>query len=218
MHAFCFKRAQFVRGDKILAVFNILPLLTSILTAVLFVTNEPWSSGVVEIRRPLVTDLITFCQQLDSPAVDHYHPLLYQRCLLSDATWIGVALICLFWMCLFVVTLCTHPPAESEKSGEAYGLPLKEPHWGRYIPEPVSDHHNMTLQQHPGIKPYHRHSSSKLQHASSVSYPSSPYSYPRQPPCPDSPYYYQQHPQSEKVELCDDDVDAYTHYNGRSQY
>jgi hypothetical protein len=87
------------------------------------------------------------------------------------------------------------------------------------MPEPVVDHHDMMLQQHPDIKAYHQHSPSKLLHTSSVSYPSSPYSYQKQPQCPDSSYYYhQQTPQSEKVELCDTEADAYAHYNGSSQY
>ncbi|CAO3592840.1 unnamed protein product [Absidia cylindrospora] len=240
MHAFCFKRARQLRGDKILAVFNILPLFTSILTAVLFVTNEPWTNGIVEIKRPLITDLISFCHQLDSPTVDQHHPLLYQRCLLSDATWIGVAVICLFWLFLLVAAMYTRPydpsseqsitngTSDDAKINKKFGMHghVKEPHWGRYIPEPVDQHLSHPHHPHAVHHPHYHHTKThddtqmKIQHApimyasSYSSPPSSPqFQQQQQQQHPDPSYYYHQqsHAPSEKVELYDDT--SYTHYN-----
>lgn len=72
------KKDQKLRMDKIISVLNVLPLATSIVTAVIFVNDEPWSNFVVEIKRPIITGLVHTCYQFN-PNVDHFYPLLYQR-------------------------------------------------------------------------------------------------------------------------------------------
>ncbi|KAI8329525.1 hypothetical protein BC941DRAFT_518674 [Chlamydoabsidia padenii] len=176
MYAFCFKRPELLQGDKILALFNVIPLLVSILTAILFVTNEPWTNGIVDIKRPLLTDLILYCHQLDSPTVDHYHPLLYHRCLLSDATLIGVAATCLFWILLWVAAMCTRP------SGQLTETP---PLWGQHVPV-IHEKYHQTLEPispFPHIQYSYQHPVQQMQY--------------------DSSYYHRQQgfPPSEKVEI-----------------
>ncbi|CAO3627303.1 unnamed protein product [Cunninghamella blakesleeana] len=127
------KKDEKLRMDKIVSVLNVLPLATSIVTAVVFVNDEPWSNFVVNIKRPMITGLVHTCYQFNSN-VDRFYPLLYQRCLLSDSTWIGSVIICFFWTLLFVTVMTMQPLSQKN-----YTLPRKEPDWGRYIPDPIEE-------------------------------------------------------------------------------
>ncbi|KAI8061700.1 hypothetical protein BC940DRAFT_336786 [Gongronella butleri] len=133
--AFYFDLSTMVKTDKILAAFNVIPLLTSIVTTILFDNNEPWSGGKVATKRPLVVDLFEYCAQLDS-AVDAFHPLLFQRCLLSDLTWLLACVLCVLWISLLIMA-STLPRALTA----ATVLPSHEPAWGRYVPDPFLPNH-----------------------------------------------------------------------------
>ncbi|KAI8089867.1 uncharacterized protein BX664DRAFT_334114 [Halteromyces radiatus] len=167
----------------------------------------------------MVTDLITYCHQLDSPIIDHFHPLLYQRCLLSDATWISAGVICLVWIFLFLAALRTNPNDDDDGVTKQY-MHAKEPHWGRYVPEPVdqprhysnkNNHGAMYRQSHISVESTSTVQKQQQQQPSPLVYapsysPTSPvhanHNYQHQQYL-DPSYYYPQHSplESEKIEF-----------------
>ncbi|ORX55621.1 hypothetical protein DM01DRAFT_330286 [Hesseltinella vesiculosa] len=150
--AFYFDLATVVKTDKLLAGFNTVPLLTSLATTVLFVNNEPWSDGKIATKRPLITDLFTYCSLLDNSAVDPFRPLMFQRCMLTDMTWVLACFLLVLWLVLLI--MASTLPRSLTTTAEPGAQPAQEPHWGRYMPEPI---HNPTRVSNPAHALMHGH-------------------------------------------------------------
>ncbi|KAI8143726.1 hypothetical protein BJV82DRAFT_83156 [Fennellomyces sp. T-0311] len=154
VHACCCKKAHILRGDKFLGILNVLPLLTSLITDVFVGGPEPWTAGTVKFDRPH-TSLFQSCTVLDSHT-DSYYPLLYQRCVMSDGTWLLAAFACMFWILLACLAVWAKPAVKPSMVAVA---PAKEPKWGRYIPEPPPSLRSSSLPIVPVPPPHLRHGS-----------------------------------------------------------
>ncbi|CDH60143.1 predicted protein [Lichtheimia corymbifera JMRC:FSU:9682] len=149
-HAFCFKRSHIVRGDRFLSILNAIPLLISLLTAFFLEDPEPWAAGSVHFTRSS-TGFLASCSVFDS----NEQPLLYQRCMLADGTWLAAAVACLLWLLLACLAMSTRSSSSAVVAIE----PAKEPKWGRYIPERPASLQSVNLQIVPPPPPHHlRHS------------------------------------------------------------
>ncbi|KAI9254625.1 hypothetical protein BDA99DRAFT_607320 [Phascolomyces articulosus] len=215
VHASCCKRIPTFRGDRYLGILNVLPLLTSLVTDVFVGGPEPWTAGTVKFDRPH-TSFFQSCIILDSQSVDPQYPLLYQRCVLSDGTWLGAAVACVLWIMLACLTMWIKNPSMI-KSNSVAVAPAKEPKWGRYIPEPPPSLRSSSLPIVP-LPPRHgsiiSHQNPYYQPRSDVSfdsqtsssdyycggtgskrYSSNYYDSPYSPTTPDysSPYHYSNH-------------------------
>ncbi|KAI8367612.1 uncharacterized protein BYT42DRAFT_648624 [Radiomyces spectabilis] len=150
----CWTHDPKARCDRFLGILNTLPLFTSLLTESLADTTEPWTNnGDAQIKRP-ITSIITYCLTLDARK-DVSYPLLYNRCLLSDATWIAATLACALWAALALVAFCQRPPQPVKGQ-----LPTVEPTWGRHIPDfiysPASLPSDMPLVPAPNYPASHK--------------------------------------------------------------
>ncbi|KAI7851557.1 hypothetical protein BDC45DRAFT_538312 [Circinella umbellata] len=180
-NAGCCKRGYRQQSDRYLGILNALPLLISLLTDIFVGGPEPWTAGTVSFDRPH-TKLFQSCVVLDSQSVDQQYPLLYQRCLLSDGTWLGAAVACVLWIMLACLVIWAKNP--TIKSNSVSVAPAKEPKWGRYIPEPPPSLRSCTL---PIVPPPPRNGSIGSQQ-NSYYQPRSDVSFDSQPSSSD--YYY----------------------------
>ncbi|KAI8146495.1 hypothetical protein BJV82DRAFT_654707 [Fennellomyces sp. T-0311] len=128
IHAGCCRRSHILRGDKTLSIINALTLSVTILLITFFGGQEPWTAGLVEFKQP-ARGFLPYCGLLDAKA-DSLYPLLYHRCLLVDATWIGACMTCMLWMLLLPFAAFTKPLRRASSVGK---LPT-ESNWGKYEP------------------------------------------------------------------------------------
>ncbi|KAI9475575.1 MAG: hypothetical protein EXX96DRAFT_573847 [Benjaminiella poitrasii] len=107
IHATCCKRAYVLRGDKCFGIINIFTATAAIIVHTFFAGQEPWTNGLVEFKEP-TRGFIAHCHLLDQHH-DVTFPLLFQRCLLIDTTFVLSGLICLLWIILVTCILLMHP-------------------------------------------------------------------------------------------------------------
>ncbi|KAI8645107.1 hypothetical protein BD408DRAFT_400555 [Parasitella parasitica] len=119
-------------------------LAASIITDTLFESIEPWTDGHVKVER---YGLLNSCYLLDSTR-DKFYPMLYQRCMLSDTTWICAIFLCINWAVLvgFVIFISKKSISSKVAVAKDENRPGKaeEPKWGRYIPDPPSSIYSAT--------------------------------------------------------------------------
>ncbi|KAI9321361.1 hypothetical protein BX666DRAFT_968658 [Dichotomocladium elegans] len=161
--ACCCKRAHLVQGDRFLGFINFFTLLAAILAALITGSPEPWTAGYVKVSRPMWS-FITSCSGDGTfsaagvagssvSTIKLESSFLYERCVLSDSTWLGAALALLCWVLLVCFAVLYRPA-----SSVAADL-FKEPKWGRYIPEPPPSLRSASIQIVPPPPPHHlRHS------------------------------------------------------------
>ncbi|CAO0796144.1 unnamed protein product [Mucor circinelloides] len=147
LNATWFKRPTRYFLDKCIGSLVILPILASIITATLFESIEPWTDGHVKVER---SGLLNSCYLLDSNR-DKFYPMLYQRCMLSDTTWICAIFLCINWAILvgfvmFVTKKCNGKSTSSTVAVAKNTIrpAAEEPKWGRYIPDPPSSIYSAT--------------------------------------------------------------------------
>ncbi|CAO3629308.1 unnamed protein product [Mucor hiemalis] len=129
-------------GRRPRALFAILPLIVSLITALAIDKLEPWTNGLVQMEERSTSALVSSCALFDSTK-DKFYPLLYQRCLLNDWTWILCILLCIFWA--LEQTAKNGTLQEKQRRAE-------EPKWGRYIPDrPASVYSVTTLGNRSGL-------------------------------------------------------------------
>ncbi|KAI9480534.1 MAG: hypothetical protein EXX96DRAFT_563167 [Benjaminiella poitrasii] len=150
------RQNKYYSVDKCIGSVSLLPVLSSVITATIFdsgVSEEPWTNGYYKPKQQERTGLLTSCYiQFDS-AQDPFYPLLYQRCMLSDSTWICAILLCIIWLGLvsFVIygtrnTLQSSTIKTKEDVLNRPAVAFQEPAWGRYIPDPPSSLYSSTTQ------------------------------------------------------------------------
>ncbi|KAF7732791.1 hypothetical protein EC973_000065 [Apophysomyces ossiformis] len=112
MHAWCSERAHVLNGDKILGLVNVFPLLASIFAITFLGGHEPWTYGFLEIRDSAY-GFVNYCGLLDQRR-DMFYPLLYHRCLLTNATWFSAIVCCVLWMGLTIFAYVMQPKARRQ--------------------------------------------------------------------------------------------------------
>ncbi|KAI8054779.1 hypothetical protein BDF21DRAFT_403868 [Thamnidium elegans] len=135
--------------DKFIGSLSMLPVLVSIVTAMLSYSLEPWTNGFVTLERS-ASNILSNCKLFDESR-DKFYPLLYQRCLLSDFTWILSIALCILWALL--VRLVMYALVQKKKEAPQDRIrPAGEPTWGRYIPDrPASIYSATTLGNRSGL-------------------------------------------------------------------
>ncbi|KAI9020926.1 hypothetical protein CLU79DRAFT_888049 [Phycomyces nitens] len=119
MHAFCCGRADIFRGDRTLGLTNSVPLLGMIMAATFVDSQEPWTNNTVVFKYPS-RGFILYCYMLDAEH-DMYYPLLYQRCLLLNGTYLAGGLLCLLWIILSITSML----ARSQRPEQIVNLPIR---------------------------------------------------------------------------------------------
>ncbi|KAI8329396.1 hypothetical protein BC941DRAFT_506749 [Chlamydoabsidia padenii] len=76
---------------------SLIGFIVNLVTCIIFVDKTSWDD-----RAPSVGGLFLHCGVYDNNN-DPSYPLFYQRCLLTDATWISGLLLCFLWLTLFCV-------------------------------------------------------------------------------------------------------------------
>ncbi|KAI8048150.1 uncharacterized protein B0P05DRAFT_564697 [Gilbertella persicaria] len=107
IHATCCKRGHIVRGDKLLGIANTIVLAGAVVINTFTDTQEPWTHGIVEFKVP-AKGFITFCSLLDQEH-DATYPLLFQRCLLFNCTYIFLVAVCALWILLVLISCSVRP-------------------------------------------------------------------------------------------------------------
>ncbi|KAG2221058.1 hypothetical protein INT45_009716 [Circinella minor] len=150
IHAGCCRRAHILRGDKTLSIVNIFMLSVTVLLVTFLGGQEPWTDGIVEFKQP-AKGFIPYCGMLDSDH-DVFYPLLYHRCLLIDATWIGACISCLLWFALLPFAIFAKPAKRTSSAGK---LPKEASKWDKYTyqsqPQPQSSVSYYYPQQHNSV-------------------------------------------------------------------
>ncbi|KAK4514344.1 uncharacterized protein ATC70_001937 [Mucor velutinosus] len=100
VHATCCKRGHILRGDKCLGSVNIAVSAVIIIAITFWGGQEPWTHGLVEFKEP-AKGFITYCAMLDQDH-DATYPLLMQRCLLVDSTYVVSIAVSLMWIVLVI--------------------------------------------------------------------------------------------------------------------
>ncbi|KAL0098255.1 hypothetical protein J3Q64DRAFT_1818376 [Phycomyces blakesleeanus] len=122
MHAFCCGRADIFRGDRTLGLTNGVPLVGMIMAATFVDTQEPWTNNTIEFKYPS-RGFITYCYTLDAEH-DMYYPLLYQRCLLLNGTYVAGAFLSVLWITLSLTSVL----ARTKRPQQIASLPMSRRH------------------------------------------------------------------------------------------
>ncbi|KAI8372053.1 hypothetical protein EDC96DRAFT_501445, partial [Choanephora cucurbitarum] len=107
VHATCCKRAHVVRGDRTLGTFNSMTSIATLTTITFVYSQEPWTNSIVEFKFP-AKGFIPYCSLLDQ-AHDATYPLLFQRCLLFNCTYILLGILCVLWILLSTIAYTFSP-------------------------------------------------------------------------------------------------------------
>lgn len=73
-----YNRPTLYSFDRRIAIFSLLPLFVSLITALAIDKLEPWTNGLVKVEERSASALVSSCALFDSTK-DKYYPLLYQR-------------------------------------------------------------------------------------------------------------------------------------------
>lgn len=152
-----YNRPTLYSFDRRIAIFSLLPLFVSLITALAIDKLEPWTNGLVKVEERSASALVSSCALFDSTK-DKYYPLLYQRCLLNDWTSILCILLCIFWAMLVGIAMFALSKEKKREQTAKNGTSrekqrrAEEPKWGRYIPDrPASVYSVTTLGNRSGL-------------------------------------------------------------------
>ncbi|KAI8970421.1 hypothetical protein BDF20DRAFT_838781 [Mycotypha africana] len=94
------KHGHGVKADKTLGGVNLASLAVTITINTFLNDQEPWTNGIIEFTQP-TRGLNFHCTLLDE-SHDATYPLLFQRCVLIDCTYVIAVITGHFWMFLIV--------------------------------------------------------------------------------------------------------------------
>ncbi|KAI8368996.1 hypothetical protein BD560DRAFT_490145 [Blakeslea trispora] len=112
VHATCCKRGHVVRGDRTLGLFNSIASMATLTVITVVYSQEPWTNNIIEFKLP-AKGFVPYCSLLDQ-AHDATYPLLFQRCLLFNCTYIILSALCVLWALLTIIA-CTTSSSKSKQ-------------------------------------------------------------------------------------------------------
>ncbi|SAM07625.1 hypothetical protein [Absidia glauca] len=137
IHLLYFRQSKHTRTSAISSSFG---FVVTLATCIIFDDKTSWQE-----RTASVNGLFLHCGGYDNDH-DPSYPTLYQRCVLTDATWLSGLLLCFLWLSLFFMVWYS-PPSPSIAQIQKYQLSNTNQQMEQSLPlDPGASEHTKRLE------------------------------------------------------------------------